>query len=117
MNATPSFMEHRWGRRVHLDSPAHIVTSTGRSARVALKNASLSGAFLETRVKLPLLSCVTVLPLEQHTGHAIQAFVVRSDQSGIGVEWLEPGPDTLRSAIGMEHARAREAMTDTSTHG
>lgn len=109
MNASPSFMEHRWGGRESVDIPAYITTSSGGSTRVRLKNASLSGAFVETRLKLPLLSRVAIFhSLDEE--RCVEGFVTRIGHGGIGVEWLEPGRDTLRVAIGGQHERRRGSM-------
>ena len=54
----------------------------------------LHGAFVETGAKPPLLTRVTVrLPLARRPALAIDGYVVRHDEGGIAVEWLEPGSD------------------------
>lgn len=54
-----------------------------------LRNASLSGAFLETSVRPTLLSRVSVRPVSPG-GEWLDGWVVRIEPRGIAVEWLDP---------------------------
>ena len=56
MNTNTLYMEHRWGTRVALFTPAQVTTASGRTFNATVCNASLSGAFIETPGRLPVLS-------------------------------------------------------------
>mgnify|MGYP005811121831 CR=1 FL=1 len=91
MGASIDFIEHRWGSRRLLRESAELQTADGLSCRVCIENASLSGAFIETRLRLPLLSRVFVRPESAEGGEWLGAFIVRTTDEGVGLEWLEPG--------------------------
>jgi hypothetical protein len=90
MSSNTQFMEHRWGTRVQLDAPADIRTADGRVFRASVGNASLSGALIETSLRLPRLSRIAVRPVGTD-GEWLEACIVRTDFRGYGVEWMEPG--------------------------
>jgi len=102
MSANIESMEHRWGTRVALNAPAEIKTSDGISMIGAVKNASLSGAFVETRAKLPVLTRLWVRPLTT-AGDWLEACVVRIDDKGVGLEWLDPGLAPLAALMASRH--------------
>jgi len=56
-----------------------------------IANASTSGAYLETAVKLPVNASITLEPLSTAgvalDGVKIAARVARVDQRGLGIEW------------------------------
>jgi hypothetical protein len=54
-------------------------------------NASLSGAFVQTPLKVPPMSrLLLIIPVENsHTAAQIESQVVRHTESGLGVEWSE----------------------------
>ena len=56
MSANLQVIEHRWGTRIALEAQAELRTEYRDSIEVVVDNASLSGAFVRTRVRLPLLS-------------------------------------------------------------
>jgi len=81
-------MEHRWGTRVELRAAAKLMTVDGLCDGI-LRNASLSGAFLETPARPTLLSRVSVRPVSPG-GEWLDGWVVRMEARGIAVEWLDP---------------------------
>lgn len=83
-------MEHRWGTRIPLSLPAEIKSSDGRHGTATVRNASVSGAFLETDLKCPPLSRVCVRPLSRPEP-GLDAHVVRAEPDGFAVEWSHPG--------------------------
>lgn len=91
MGASIDFIEHRWGSRRMLHENAELQTADGLSCRVCIENASLSGAFIETRLRLPTLTRVFVRPDSADGGEWLGAFIVRTTEEGVGLEWLEPG--------------------------
>jgi hypothetical protein len=88
MGARPHFMEHRWGTRVELRAGAKLMTLDGLCEAV-LKNASISGAFIQTSARPMLLSRVSVRP-EATGSEWLDGWVVRVEPGGIAVEWLDP---------------------------
>lgn len=91
-------MEHRWGVRHSLDLSVRFGAGRRTLALARVRNASLSGAYLETPANLPMLGRMWV-ELESgqqlpNDGNRIAAYVVRADESGFGLEWCEfaPGP-------------------------
>jgi hypothetical protein len=101
MNTNMLYMEHRWGTRVDLFTPAAVVTPSGRSFKALVRNASLSGAFVETFVRLVPLSRIVLKPAVPGADW-MEACVVRNEPRGVGVEWLEPA---LRSVSALLASR------------
>lgn len=96
-------LEHRWGGRFEVDAPALLRAGDGAVADVVVQNASISGAYVLTGLRLPLLSR-TWLCARDGAAEWFEAFVVRHDAAGMGLEWLEPGPHVLRA---MQFGRER----------
>ena len=93
--ATPHarFMEHRWGQRVALDMPVHITLPTGDSAVGVLRDASISGGYIETPLRLPVCTRLGVVLLVG-TGAArravdLPACVTRNARDGLAIEWRD----------------------------
>jgi hypothetical protein len=96
-------MEHRWGERILLDLPARLDARPDLIAVCRLRNASLSGGYVETAAILPL---GTRLHLELQWIHGkraqdcrVAAYVVRSDENGLGLEWCEFAPGWIAVLI------------------
>lgn len=91
-------MEHRWGRRVEIDGQLKIRWA-GSTVDGHLRNLSISGAFIATRVSLSAAARVIVEWNVEWYGRTesrrIAAYVVRSDPSGIAVEWCDVAPDWI----------------------
>jgi hypothetical protein len=96
--AANRLMEHRWGSRCALDAPAEIKAADGHSAKATVRNASLSGAYLATSARFPLLGRISVRPLAWRE-EWLDACVVRADDEGIAVEWLDPGEPAVASLL------------------
>jgi hypothetical protein len=112
MNPNTNFMEHRWGTRVELDVPAELLTPEGLSADAALKNASLSGAFVETSAKLPPLSRVSV-NLPAPVNEWLDACVVRVERRGLALEWLDPGSRLVPALLSMRRISRGDVLQTT----
>ncbi len=106
--------EHRWGPRVHLDVPAAMRSVWCPEAEASVRNASLSGAFVETRERLPLLSRVAIRPLGYEASW-MEASVTRVENDGIALEWLEPGSE-LALALASSRHRTPTACIADATH-
>lgn len=80
----------------------------------------MSGAFVETQLLVPLLACVHIefdLPSWPATRYSIPGYVMRQDENGIGIEWIELAPfavrELLRAGVSLPVARASKAQVQT----
>jgi hypothetical protein len=109
-------MEHRWGERVTLDCPVRLVCADESGIEGRVRNASISGAWIEIGSKLPMYTTLTaIIPAGAGArGRNIElpACVVRSGPGGIAVEWRDMGVPTLvgllQEAGGGKALRSRE---------
>jgi hypothetical protein len=96
------WMEHRWGWR--RPCRARVCVSTrGRMAGFGkLRDVSMSGAFLQTALSLPMFTQVTIAVLLDDGSHCEEfaATVVRREAGGVGVEWSEPVAGPICHALG-----------------
>jgi hypothetical protein len=102
-------MEHRWGQRVTSDLPVRLKSWPYGIGSGRVCNFSISGAFIETRLRLPLLARVRI-ELPKHRSRSAQEVdccVVRSAVGGIAVEWLDLAPAAV-AALFEQPARAAE---------
>lgn len=93
-------MEHRWGTRVALNARAELWTVDGISGFGLVRNASLSGAWVDSSVRLAPLSRVALQPMDRR-GEWLDGCVVRVGDSGFAVEWLEPGLLAVSSLLSL----------------
>jgi PilZ domain-containing protein len=85
-----SRMDHRFGRRYSCGTRVTISAGEGIAASGRMLNVSLSGAFVQTALDLPLFSVVAIKKnCEGANGVELHAMVVRKDTGGVGVEWCE----------------------------
>jgi hypothetical protein len=86
-------MEHRWGQRVTLEVPVRLLLAGRVLGRGIVRNASISGALIETPLELPLFTnLVVALPTTSevaNTSQELAACVVRRAPGGIAVEWRD----------------------------
>jgi len=91
-------MEHRWGARVSLDIPVLVQWSDAPPLAGRLRNASVSGGFIELAESIPVCAAVDIRiacgPHGQRT-LALPACVARSGRGFIAVEWRDMGEPTL----------------------
>jgi hypothetical protein len=90
MSLSVQSMEHRWGTRVHLDAPAQLRVEGDITTGVTLRDASLSGAFIQMHARLPAMTRIWVRATEGG-GEWLEACVVRHAVDGMGIEWCDPG--------------------------
>ena len=109
--------EHRWGQRVTLEVPIRLYVEGRALGRGILRNASISGALIETALELSLYTNLVVsMPTmsEVTTGsHDLAAGVVRQAPCGFAVEWRDmacPAIVTLLERITGQ--RAAELLED-----
>ncbi len=95
-------MEHRWGVRVSIDAPVRLTSDGDAEAYGLVRNASISGALIETPLALPVLSNLTV----QFRNFELAACVTRSEPGRLGVEWRDMGCQRL---VELLHESQRDA--------
>lgn len=100
MGAISEPMEHRWGNRVVLHAPVQVRTATGISAAASVRNASISGAFVDTSLNLPLLGRLLLRPINE-TGEWLDACVVRVEPDGVALEWLDPALHAVSALLAL----------------
>jgi hypothetical protein len=100
--AGENWMEHRWGRRRQCRAHVCISAGGGVSGLGRLGNVSMSGAFLETAVPLPLYAQLAIAVLrDDGATHQLEftAVVVRREANGVGVEWCDPIAGSICRAL------------------
>ena len=104
-------MEHRWGRRIACGTPVRLTTAGALIDHCRLRDVSMSGAFIETTLELPMLARIslTVLRAEPQAECEISASVVRLARDGVGVEWCETPAGTICALLGCK-TRCAAAM-------
>jgi hypothetical protein len=107
------YMEHRWGMRRPCRARVCISAGAGIAGTGRLRNVSMSGAFLETALPLPLSSQVEVAVLrDDGSRHVVEftATVVRAEPGGVGLEWCETASGSICSLLGcnLQCAATRE---------
>lgn len=105
-------IEHRWGRRIPCSAPIRILTPTS-SADARLRDLSSSGAFIETDLRLPACTPVTLAILREDGSRReqqLRAMVVRIAADGLAVEWCETPAGPVCPVLGCTTlcAAARE---------
>lgn len=99
-----SHMNHRWGDRISVDIEVHLVCAPQHVGAGRLDNVSMSGAFVFSELRPPLLSLVRVIAVvrtaEGPRRLETRACVVRHAENGIGLEWLELAPQMLSEMVG-----------------
>src|SRR5579871_2029839 len=89
------YMEHRWGERLKVSLPVRIWTAYGSVGAGQVLDLSVSGAFVETALQVPLLTPLNVVfRLRRQNGRlqesaAYVAHVVRKGTAGVGIEWFD----------------------------
>ncbi len=117
-------MEHHRGERRSTDVAVKFFTRPTTTGTGRVINISTTGAFLETRLLLPLLSLLYLEPdrlgADGPYGR-IAATVVRRTAIGVGLEWCEFAAQTTRvfarlaagsGDIAAEHQLLLPGMTD-----
>jgi hypothetical protein len=107
MNHDLQYMEQRWGTRVELHAPVEMLTHDGQYMLASVKNASLSGAFVETAEQLPLYSRVALSPLAR-PDRWLEGCVVRVESHGVALEWRDPGLQAVSTLLSLRPDNAAE---------
>ena len=84
-------LEHRRGQRVAAAMWVRLSSSGAELGMGSIANASISGAFLETALQLPVNANITLEAISSagvaHEGLRLSARVVRVEGRGLGIEW------------------------------
>jgi len=114
----PKPMEHRWGERVSLDCPALLMLRDDSIAEGQVRNASISGAWVETDARMPVYTALTVIVPAgagvRRRAIELPACVVRTAPGGVAVEWRDMGVPTLISLL--HEAGADKAVLHMRDH-
>lgn len=102
MAREPTQREQRWGSRTPLNALAELITADGDFEAVRVRDASLSGAYVETQRSLPIMMRVALCP-SGRAGEWLDGIVVRSDGGGYGIEWLDPGLHPVSVLLSLRH--------------
>lgn len=94
-------MEHRWGNRCELGTDTELRTADGRVEGVRIRDASISGAFIETHARFIPLGRVAVKSVAW-PDEWLDGCVVRIDSQGIALEWLAPELSCLAAFLVAE---------------
>ena len=96
-------VEHRWGKRVPLDLMVTLDWGVAKGVAGRLRDASLSGGYVEGVRLIPLWAEVCVdfpgVCGSQAASNRVTGNVVRSEPDGIAVEWTEFAPPAVRRII------------------
>ena len=83
----------RFGERIPFELPVRLSADGRALGRGLIRNASISGALIETALELPLHTNLVVTLMLPSAGapavRALDACVVRLDPAGFGVEWRD----------------------------
>jgi hypothetical protein len=101
--------ELRWGTRVPLRTLAELVTDDGDFEAVWVRNASLSGAFVETERSLRMQARVALCPTGR-SGDWLDGFVVRAGDGGHGIEWVDPVLHPVSALLSLREEPLRSGL-------
>jgi hypothetical protein len=83
--------EHRRGQRIAATMWVRLSSSGAEIGMGSIANVSTSGAFLETKIQLPVNARITLEPTAAASaaleGLKLDARVARVDSRGLGIEW------------------------------
>lgn len=104
-------MEHRWGVRHLLDISVRLDGRPRLLTFARLRDASSSGAYIETRTPPPMLGKVWVeLDWDRRDeSKRVAAYVVRTERNGIGLEWCDFAP---RAILALMERSPRSGASD-----
>src|ERR1700755_476298 len=91
-------MDHRWGRRRVTDAQVRFFAQPGTFGMGRVTNVSVTGAFLETALRLPLETVVHVEsldPVNNALRRRMVGNVVRHADNGVGIEWSQAASNTV----------------------
>jgi len=109
-------MEHRWGQRVTVEVPVRLEVGGRPLGRGILRNASISGALIESALELPVFSNLVVsIPAVGD----LPASIVRCTAGRLAIEWRDMGcPSIVTLLERVTGQRATALVEDQAfSHG
>jgi hypothetical protein len=88
-------MEHRWGKRISMQTAVGLEGNTFERATGFIANLSISGAWIQAAVAPPSFTIIRVLIGRR----PVPAWVVRHEPGGFGVEWRELAPAQVKQLL------------------
>ena len=90
-------MEHRWGQRMPIDLPVRLIATPGAIGTGRIRDASVTGAFVQTNLRLPVFTRVQIESVAPNASDVrrLPAYVTRTNVDGIGIEWCDLAPAIL----------------------
>jgi len=109
-------MEHRWGQRVTLEIPVTLAVAGRTLGRGVVRNASISGALIETALELPVFSNLVVsLPSRGESAPRtadLHACLVRRAPAGFAVEWRDMACPSIVALLERATGRRSDALVE-----
>ena len=93
---------YRWGQRIPVDIPIQVAAHASPAIHGRLKNLSLSGGLMEADHELRLHAYIEIsikLPETGPNAIRVMARVTRRLNNGVGVEWCEFAPSTVKDLL------------------
>lgn len=111
-------MEHRLGVRVPICIPVTLDHAGETPVFGRMLNVSLSGAYVETRTRFPLLTRINLAcewALQNHSLEpCITAFVTRMSPVGVAIEWLDFAPQAVRDLMSREQSQGTHGSSSST---
>jgi hypothetical protein len=106
-------MERRWGNRLLLNERVRVTRDRLVLGFACLHEVSLSGAFLKASWPLPAMTRICVLLPDRNGDSTIrlEAYVVRQETDGVGLEWCDFAPPVI-AQIMEASKRSPQIRTD-----
>jgi hypothetical protein len=107
-------MEHRWGQRVTIEVPVRLEASGRMLGRGVLRNASISGALIETALELPVFSNLVVsIP----SVGDLAASIVRCAHGRFAVEWRDMACPSIVALLERVTGKRATALIEDDAFG
>ena len=108
-------MEHRWGRRIPLDTNITLNCRSAGRSRARLRDISSGGAFVQTPLPLPVHARVELVlansGIEGTTRlHRFEAIVSRIADTGVGLMFVQFNPEELTHLLARLAAGTAPAL-------
>ena len=108
--------EHRFGRRIPLEVPVRLDLGGRPMGHGVLRNASISGALIETALELPVFTnLVVVLPSTSEAtpnSAGLAACLVRRETAAFAVEWRDMACPPIVELLEKISGRRAAALHD-----
>jgi PilZ domain-containing protein len=97
-------MDHRWGVRRQVSLPVRLRAMGEISGWGRMRDASLSGAYIETAANPPTRMLVELDWIHdcRHVRCVLPAYIIRRDDDGLAVEWCEFAPSPFSALLALE---------------